>query len=84
MMTGEKEKEGSEMARRNAYTVRYKTSKESYICVVAGSKAEAYEIAFYEAIPEKEGELPFSAWVESVTYQNGNQKFFNTSEGNAY
>ena len=40
--------------------------------------------AMYEAIPKKEGEMPYSAWVVSVTYNNGNCKFFNTSEGNAY
>lgn len=54
------------------------------ICIPARSKAEAYDRAFYEAIPEKEGTLPYSAWVYSVTYQNGNYRTFNTSEGNAY
>lgn len=68
------------------YFVKYRMSgfDERGIDVVARSKAEAYDKAFYEAIPEREGELPFSAWVESVTYQNGNHRVFNTSEGNAY
>lgn len=54
------------------------------ICVAARSKAEAYDKAVYELIPEKEGTYPYSAWVESVTYSNGNYRVFNTSEGNAY
>lgn len=73
------------MKRRNTYTVAYR-NWEGYgkIDVVAESKADAYERAFFEAIPEKIGETPYSAWVESVTYQNGNERRFNTSEGNAY
>ena len=62
----------------------YSTGLVKGICVAAKSKAEAYSKAFYERIPKIEGELPYSAWVESVTYQNGNYRVFNTSEGNAY
>lgn len=69
------------------YYVKYRefdTGKEKGICVAARSKAEAYDKAVYELIPKKEGSTPYSAWVESVTYQNGNYRLFNTSEGNAY
>lgn len=54
------------------------------IDVAARSKAEAYEKATYNKIPEREGEVPYSAWVESVTYQNGNYREFNTFSGNPY
>lgn len=69
-----------------AYAVRYRMigSEEKLIDLLANNKKEAYEKAFYEAIPEREGEMPYSAWVSSVTYQNGNVRYFNTSEGNAY
>lgn len=69
-----------------AYAVRYRMigSEEKLIDLLANNKEEAYEKAFYEAIPEREGEMPYSAWVSSVTYQNGNVRYFNTSEGNAY
>ena len=72
----------------NAYWVKYKVigsfELEKGIDVLAHSKAEAYDKAVFEAIPAREGETPYSAWVYSVTYNNGNQRFFNTSEGNAY
>lgn len=69
-----------------AYAIRYRMigSEEKLIDLLANNKEEAYEKAFYEAIPEREGEMPYSAWVSSVTYQNGNVRYFNTSEGNAY
>lgn len=54
------------------------------IDVVAKNKADAYDKAVYELIPEKEGSCPYSAWVHSVTYNNGNYRTFNTSEGNPY
>lgn len=54
------------------------------IDVIAKNKADAYDKAVYEMIPQIEGELPYSAWVASVTYQNGNYKRFNTFEGNPY
>lgn len=69
----------------NAYTVAYKTWEgEKQISLLAKNKADAYDKAFYEEIPKVEGELPYSAWVVSVTYNNGNYRRFNTSEGNAY
>lgn len=54
------------------------------VCVVASSKAEAWDKAVYEIIPEKEGRHPYGAWVASVTYANGNHKEFRTFCGNPY
>ena len=67
---------------RHTYTVEYVCGVHNRkIDVIAGNKWDAYMKAVYEAIPEREGELPYSAWVDSVTYQNGNCKHFNTFEG---
>ena len=69
------------------YTVAYRMAKWSeveYLQVSAKSKWEAYDKAMYEIIPEIKTYSPYSAWVESVTYSNGNYRVFNTSEGNAY
>ena len=54
------------------------------IDVLAKSKAEAYDKAVYELIPEKEGREPFGAYVHSVTYSNGNYREFNNNFGDAY
>ena len=62
----------------------YNADKIKGIQVLADSKADAYSKAVYESIPEKEGELPYSAWVHSVTFKNGNHKIFNTFEGQPY
>lgn len=70
-----------------AYYVEYKmysADQVKGICVGARNKAEAWDRAVYEAIPAAEGEVPYSAWVASVTYQNGNYRRFNTFEGNPY
>lgn len=74
------------MARRNVYTVAYNLfgQRKEKVDVIAQNKAEAYDIAVFEIIPKEEGRLPYSAWVESVTYQNGNTRTFNTFEGNPY
>lgn len=75
------------MRRANAYTVEYRAwqnGEVKMIDILAHSKAEAHDIAVYEAIPAKEGQPPFSAWVSAVTYQNGNYKRFNTFEGMPY
>ncbi len=74
------------MARRNVYTVAYNLfgQRKEKVDVIAQNKAEAYDIATFEIIPKEEGRLPYSAWVESVTYQNGNTRTFNTFEGNPY
>lgn len=71
---------------RQTYHVGFRMSGEwpESIDVIASSKAEAYDVAVYEAIPKQYGELPYSAWVESVTYNNGNYKRFNTFEGKPY
>ena len=73
---------------RNVYDVSYRMyfgAEESHLCVIAGNKAEAYDTAFYEAIPKaNEGCVPYSAWVTGVTYQNGNYRYFNTCEGLGY
>ena len=53
------------------------------IDVVAKSKADAYDKAVYDHL-YKQGLYPYSAWVYSVTYQNGNYKRFNTHEGKPY
>ena len=70
------------------YTVAYKFYKYDTprrIVVLADTKAEAYDKACCEKIPNKwKGEFPYSAWVESVTYQNGNERHFNTFEGKPY
>lgn len=69
------------------YYVEYKMHSADQvrgICVVANNKADAYDYAVYEEIPSEEGGIPYSAWVVSVTYQNGNYRRFNTFEGNPY
>lgn len=69
------------------YTVKYRISEwsdENYICVLASSKAEAYDKAVYEDLPRTFGTHPYSAWVSGVTYGNGNYKTFNTCEGLPY
>lgn len=68
------------------YTVTYTLygQKREFVCVGARNKAEAYDKAVYEVIPNTEGTHPYSAWVSGVTYNNGNYKSFNTFEGNPY
>ena len=69
-----------------AYTVEYRIigNEVKRISFLANNKFDAYDKAVYELIPQKEGETPYSAWVSSVTYQNGNCRYFNTFEGNPY
>lgn len=69
-----------------AYTVEYRIigNEVKRISFLAKNKVTAYDKAVYELIPQKEGEMPYSAWVYSVTYQNGNYRRFNTFEGNPY
>lgn len=70
-----------------AYYVKYKmysADKAHGIQSPAENKIDAYEKAVYTLIPEKEGGIPYSAWVHSVTYNNGNYREFNTFEGNPY
>ena len=65
-----------------AYYVKYRLdgiySKVSGIQVPADNKTEALDKATYELIPQKEGTLPFMAWVNSVTYNNGRVHYFDT------
>ena len=71
----------------NAYYVAYKThsaAEEKGIDLLARNKADAYDKAVFEEIPKIEGEPPYSAWVASVTYKNGNYRRFNTFEGMPY
>ena len=70
-----------------AYYIRYRMhqfGEEFGIAVLAKTKEDAYDKAVYERIPKREGRLPYSAWVSSVTYSNGNYKQFNTHEGKPY
>ena len=70
------------------YTVAYKPNgayeTQRSIIVLANTKQEAWDKAVFEAIPELEGGMPYSAWVERVTYNNGRVKEFNTCEGLPY
>lgn len=70
-----------------AYYIKYKmhdAAEVKGICVAARNKVEAYDKAVYEDIPKAEGRVPYSAWVYSVTYRNGNHRHFNTCEGLPY
>lgn len=70
-----------------AYRVEYKMHSADGvkgIDVLAKNKADAWDRATYENIPKKEGTIPYSAWVASVTYNNGNYTRFNTFEGKPY
>lgn len=69
-----------------SYTVRYNLFGQTreWVSVLANNKEEAYDKAVYEEIPKIEGELPYSAWVAAVTYNNGKYKVFNTFEGKPY
>lgn len=69
------------------YTVSYRMyqhGEEKSIQVIANNKYEAYDKATYELIPDIEAFSPYSTWVSSVTYNNGNYRKFNNFEGNAY
>ena len=70
------------------YHVRYKMHEADSECkgidVIAKNKADAYDKAVFVAIPTVEKSTPYSAWVQSVTYNNGNYSMFNTFEGNPY
>jgi hypothetical protein len=70
-----------------AYYVKYKmysADEPKGIDFLADNKIDAYEKAVYELIPKKEGNIPYSAWVYSVTYNNGKYREFNTFEGKPY
>lgn len=70
-----------------AYAVCYKMNQfgDEHLAFVSAKNAkEAYDLAVYEQIPQEIGEVPYSAWVYSVTYNNGNYHRFNTCEGLPY
>ena len=57
---------------RNVYTVEYKlhsAGEVKFVDVIASNKAEAYDEAYWIAIPNKEHEYAYSAWTASVTYR---------------
>ena len=69
------------------YCVEYKihsAGEVKSVCVTAKNKADAYDVAAYEIIPAEEGQIPYAAWVVSVTYANGKSKTFYTHEGKPY
>lgn len=69
------------------YHIKYKMFDFSETCEIdsmAENRLDAYDTAVYVLIPEKEGAMPYSAWVHSVTYNNGNYREFNTFEGKPY
>lgn len=73
--------------RRHAYTVEYKMHEAAdvkSVSFLAQNKEDAYFTALYAMIPNIEKRLPYSAWVSSVTYNNGNYKIFNNFEGKPY
>lgn len=65
-----------------AYCVKYILNLyddvEKQVSFLAKNKADAYTKAVFEIIPQIEKTSPYSAYVYSVTYQNGNYKIFNT------
>lgn len=78
----------SKRERSRKYTIRYRVYQNGPECVLtidAVNCPDAYDKAFYEAIPALEGgKIPYSAWVESTTLKNGKTKRFNTFEGKPY
>lgn len=75
------------MRTNKTYYVQYRLYQAGEVlgmCVPAPSKAEAYDKAVYELIPAKHQTMPYSCWVSSVTYNNGNCVYFNTHEGRPY
>lgn len=70
-----------------AYYVKYKmhpADEVHGIGLLADSKEDAYSRAVYDLIHRMENGYPYSAWVTSVTYNNGNYRRFNTFEGKPY
>lgn len=62
----------------------YECAEIKAVIVYASNKEEAYEKAYYEAIPAREGGIVYAAWVESVRMNNGKFKRFNTFAGKPY
>ena len=75
------------MKQNRAYTVTYRLHSSSHfetISILASDRYDAYDKAVFEVIPNVCGKSPYSAWVSSVTYQNGNYHRFNTFEGKPF
>ena len=69
------------------YTVRFTgimEAKKDYVVVAAKNQADAYDKAVYDVIYKQYGELPYAAWVESVTHNNGRQQYFDTFAGKPF
>ena len=69
-----------------AYTIEYRehsAGKVQSVSILAKNKMEAYD-KFCDEIEKVLGSYPYSAWVSSVTYQNGNYRVFNNFEGKPY
>ena len=65
------------------YTVEYRehsAGEVMQVTVQAKNKTDAYDMALYEVLDD----LPYAAWVASVTYNNGKTRRFNTFEGKPY
>ena len=63
----------------------YEAAEVKEIKVNATSKEDAYDVAAYYEIPDKEdGDCAYAIWVDSVEYGNGNIHRFNTFEGKPY
>lgn len=70
------------------YTICYTMSKydtEREIEVKgARTNHEAYDLAVYRGIPEKEGRMPYGAYVDHVICKNGKKIQFNNLIGKPY
>ena len=69
--------------KNHVYHVKYKNHSADEVHgvdVLARNKEEAYDKDIYETLENP----PYSAWVSSVTYNNGNCRIFNTFEGKPY
>lgn len=63
----------------------YKFDTEKSINILAKNKADAYCKAYCDEIPEIEGEMPYSAWVDGYITKAGKLIYFkDTCEGFPY
>lgn len=73
------------MRKYNVCYKMYGCDETHDVTVSADNTQEAYVKATYGEIPATEGTLPYSSWVESVTYANGKHHSFpRNMEGHAY
>lgn len=70
-------------AAKRRYNVFYRMpgAKVQETSVIAANAYEAWREVAYTA---RDGEYPYSAWVDSVVYSDGRVHYYNTSEGNPY